>query len=91
MKLDPSSEVISKECIVLRSNISTEYEIIIFLVSVTPTTRLVHTANISTQVITDKKAKFTVKPDFLEVLRTLPDVDPKKTVFTYEEVKKNYH
>jgi len=48
--------------------------------------RLIHTANISTNVVLDKKAKFTCKPKFLLVLRTMPDVDKNKTVFTYEEV-----
>jgi len=54
--------------------------------SVSPAQRLIHTANISTQVVTDKQAKFKVKPKFLEVLRSLPSTDQKKTVFTYEEV-----
>ena len=49
--------------------------------------RLIHTANISTNVVLDKKAKFTCKPKFLLVLRTMPDVDKNKTVFTYEEVR----
>ena len=52
--------------------------------------RLIHTANISTNVVTDKKAKFTCKPKFLLVLRTLPNVDKNRTVFTYEEVRRNY-
>ena len=51
-----------------------------------PAQRLIHTANISTNVVLDKEAKFTCKPKFLLVLRTMPDVDKKKTVFTYEEV-----
>ena len=56
--------------------------------SVSATTqRLIHTANISTNVVLDKKALFTCKPKFLLVLRTLPDVDKDKTVFTYEEVR----
>jgi len=54
--------------------------------SVSPAQRLIHTANISTQVVTDKQAKFKVKPKFLEVLRSLPSTDQKKTIFTYEEV-----
>ena len=49
--------------------------------------RLVHTANIYTNVVLDKKAKFTCKHKFLMVLRTMPDVDKNKTVFTYEEVR----
>ena len=48
--------------------------------------RLIHTANISTNVVLDKKARFTCKPKFLLVLQTLPEVDKNKTVFTYEEV-----
>ena len=47
--------------------------------------RLVHTANIYTNVVLDKKAKFTCKPKFLAVLRTLPETDKNKLVFTYEE------
>ena len=60
--------------------------IFFFLLSVSPAQRLIHTANISTQVVTDKQAKFKVKPKFLEVLRSLPSTDQKKTIFTYEEV-----
>ena len=48
--------------------------------------RLIHTANISTNVVLDKKARFTCKPKFLLVLQTLPEVDKNKIVFTYEEV-----
>jgi hypothetical protein len=44
------------------------------------------TANTSTYVVTDKRAKFTCKPLFLAVLRTLPETDKNKLVFTYEEV-----
>ena len=50
------------------------------------TQRLIQTANISTHVVTDKKAKFTCKPKFLAVLRTMPETDKNKLVFTYEEV-----
>ena len=56
------------------------------LASVNPAQRLVHSTNVSTEVVTDKQAKFTVRPKFLEVIRSVPDVDQKKTVFTYEEV-----
>ena len=52
---------------------------------VSATQRLIQTANISTHVVTDKKAKFTCKPKFLAVLRTLPETDKNKLVFTYEE------
>ena len=51
------------------------------------TQRLIQTANISTHVVTDKKAKFTCKPKFLAVLRTMPETDKNKLVFTYEEVR----
>ena len=53
----------------------------------TPTTtqRIIHTANISTNVILDKKAKFKCKPKFLLVLQTMPEVDKNRTVFSYEE------
>ena len=40
----------------------------------------------ATQVYIDKKAEFTLKPKFLEVVRSLPNTDPKQTVFSYEEV-----
>ena len=49
--------------------------------------RLIHTANISTNAVLDKKARFTCKPKFLLVLQTMPEVDKNKTVFTYEEVR----
>eukprot|EP00092_Neocalanus_flemingeri_P026852 GFUD01029108.1.p1 GENE.GFUD01029108.1~~GFUD01029108.1.p1 ORF type:complete len:726 (+),score=117.49 GFUD01029108.1:126-2303(+) len=48
--------------------------------------RIIRTANISTAVFTDKNAKFTLKPKFLKVVRTVPGNDPDKIVFTYEEV-----
>ena len=51
------------------------------------TQRLIQTANISTHVVTDKRAKFTCKPKFLAVLRTMPETDKNKLVFTYEEVR----
>ena len=41
----------------------------------------------TTQVYVDKKAHFTLKPKFLEVVRCLPSADPKQTVFSYEEVR----
>ena len=49
--------------------------------------RLIHNANISTNVVLDKNTKFTCKPKFLLVLRTMSDVDKNKTVFTYDEVR----
>ena len=54
--------------------------------AVSSTGRLIQTANTSTYVVTDKRAKFTCKPLFLAVLRTLPETDKNKLVFTYEEV-----
>ena len=48
--------------------------------------RIKHSAIISTQVVTDKKAKFTLKPKFLQVIRSVPGVSQDKTVFTYEEI-----
>ena len=52
---------------------------------VSATQRLIQSARISTHVITDKYAKFTCKPKFLAVLRTLPETNKNKLVFTYEE------
>ena len=49
--------------------------------------RLIQSANVTTQVYVDKKALFTLKPKFLEVVRCLPSADPKQTVFSYEEVR----
>ena len=52
---------------------------------VSATQHLIQSANISTRVINDKRAKFTCKPKFLAVLRTMPETDKHKLVFTYEE------
>jgi len=49
-----------------------------------PTT--VRTASITTNVQTNKDTKFRLKPLFLEVVRTVDEVNPKQTVFTYEEI-----
>ena len=38
------------------------------------------------QTYIDKKALFTLKPKFLIVVRSLPNTDPKQTIFSYEEV-----
>ena len=58
-----------------------------FLVAVnTPAQRLIHTSNISTQVVTDKNAKFKVNQKFLDVLSVVPNFDKSRTVYTYEEV-----
>jgi len=51
-----------------------------------PPPRIIRTANISTAIFTDKNAKFTLKPKFLKVVRSVPGTDQAKTVFTYEEV-----
>jgi len=52
----------------------------------TPAQRLIHTSNISTQVVTDKNAKFKVNQKFLDVLSVVPNFDKSRTVYTYEEV-----
>ena len=54
--------------------------------AVNPVQRIKHSAIISTQIVTDKKAKFTLKPKFLQVIRSVPGVSQDKTVFTYEEI-----
>jgi len=46
----------------------------------------VRTASITTNVQTNKDTKFRLKPLFLEVVRTVDEVNPKQTVFTYEEI-----
>eukprot|EP00092_Neocalanus_flemingeri_P016378 GFUD01017727.1.p1 GENE.GFUD01017727.1~~GFUD01017727.1.p1 ORF type:complete len:362 (+),score=72.82 GFUD01017727.1:183-1268(+) len=43
-------------------------------------------ANISTVVVTDQLAKFSLKPKFLKVVQTVPGIDPKQTSFSYEEI-----
>eukprot|EP00092_Neocalanus_flemingeri_P016377 GFUD01017726.1.p1 GENE.GFUD01017726.1~~GFUD01017726.1.p1 ORF type:complete len:350 (+),score=74.25 GFUD01017726.1:187-1236(+) len=43
-------------------------------------------ANISTVVVSDQLAKFTLKPKFLKVVQTVPGMDPKQTSFSYEEI-----
>jgi len=48
--------------------------------------RIIRTANISTAVFTDRHAEFTLKPKFLKVVQTVPGIDPKQTIFTYEYV-----
>lgn len=48
--------------------------------------RLIQNASTTTQVYINKKAEFTLKPKFLEVVRSLPNTDPKQIVFSYEEV-----
>ena len=47
-------------------------------------------ANTATNIQTNKDTKFRLKPLFLEVVRSVDDVDPKRTVFTYEEVNQSY-
>eukprot|EP00092_Neocalanus_flemingeri_P014195 GFUD01015315.1.p1 GENE.GFUD01015315.1~~GFUD01015315.1.p1 ORF type:complete len:245 (-),score=34.26 GFUD01015315.1:92-826(-) len=44
------------------------------------------TASISTVVVTDQLAKFSLKPKFLKVVQTVPGMDPKQTSFSYEEI-----
>jgi hypothetical protein len=51
-----------------------------------PPTATVRTASITTNVQTNKDTKFRLKPLFLEVVRTVDEVNPKQTVFTYEEI-----
>ena len=46
---------------------------------------LVHTG-ITSATQTNKGSKFQLRPLFLEVVRTVPGVNPKQTVFTYEEI-----
>ena len=46
----------------------------------------VQTASITTKVHISKYTKYQLKPLFLEVVRTVDEVNPKKTVFTYEEI-----
>ena len=46
----------------------------------------VRTASITTNTQTNKGSKFQLKPLFLEVVRTVAEVNPKQTVFTYEEI-----
>ena len=46
----------------------------------------VHTASITSNTQTNKGSKFQLKPLFLEVVRTVAGVNPKQTVFTYEEI-----
>jgi len=48
--------------------------------------RMIQSASVSTQISVDKKALFHLKPKFLEVVRSLPSVDPTQSVFSYEEV-----
>ena len=49
-------------------------------------TRTTKTTNISTATFTNKNAKFTLKPKFLLVIQSVPETNPTKTVFTFEEV-----
>ena len=59
---------------------------VVNMTAVNPVQRIKHSAMISTQVVADKKAKFTLKPKFLKVIRSVPGVSQDKTVFTYEEI-----
>ena len=46
----------------------------------------VHTASITSNTQTNKGSKFQLKPPFLEVVRTVAGVNPKQTVFNYQEI-----
>ena len=48
--------------------------------------RLIHTANITTNVVVDQDAEFTCRPKFLSVLQTLPEVEKDKEIFSFEEI-----
>ena len=48
--------------------------------------RVIKTVNISTVIFTNKNAKFTLKPKFLRVIQSVPDIDMEQTVYTYGEV-----
>ena len=47
---------------------------------------IVRTASISVTTFIDENDKFTLKPDFLSVIQTVPGVDAQKTIFTYREI-----
>jgi len=47
---------------------------------------VVRTASIATNVQTNKDTKFRLKPLFLDVVRSVDEVDHKQTIFTYEEI-----
>ena len=50
--------------------------------------RLIHTANITTNVMVDQNARFTCRPKFLSVLQTLPEVEKDKEIFSFGEIKR---
>ena len=50
--------------------------------------RCIHEANISTNRMVDREARFSCKEKLLSVVRTLNNVDKNKTVFTYGEIMK---
>ena len=50
------------------------------------TRRLIHVANITTNVMVDENARFTCKPKFLSVLQTLPEVEKDKKIFSFGEI-----
>ena len=47
---------------------------------------IVRTASISVTTFPDENDRFTLKPDFLSVIQTVPGVDAQKTIFTYREI-----
>ena len=49
------------------------------------TLRIIRTVDVSPVLFTDKDAEFTLKPKFLQVIRSVPGVDQTKTIFTYED------
>ena len=48
--------------------------------------KTIKSTNISVTTYTNKNTRFTVRPNMLKVLRLVPGVDNKKTVFSYEEI-----
>ena len=73
------------------STLPSHFSALILLSSAPPSSsvrpqRMIQSASASTQISVDKKALFHLKPKFLEVVRSLPSVDPTQSVFSYEEV-----
>ena len=50
------------------------------------TLRVIRTVDVSPVLFTDKDAEFTLKPKFLDVVRSVPGVDQTKIIFTYEDI-----
>jgi len=71
------------------SSIITNNSINITEPTVNEAPRVVRTAGIASSIYTDKNSRFRLKPDFLKVVRMVPDLsseDKIKTIFSYEEV-----